>query len=48
MDNPIFQQVVQSQKNFAARAVRWDLDTYVGRRMAYNYYFSKKPAAKKA
>ena len=48
MDNPIFQEVVQSQKNFAARAVRWDLDTYVGRRMAYNYYFSKKPAAKKA
>jgi hypothetical protein len=31
--------------------VRWDLDTNVGRRMAYNHYFGKpagKPAAKKA
>ncbi len=47
-DNAIFQEIVQSQKNFAGRTVRWDLDTYVGRRMAYNYYFGKKPAAKKA
>jgi TRAP-type mannitol/chloroaromatic compound transport system substrate-binding protein len=47
-DNAIFQEVIQSQKDFAARAVRWDLDVYVNRRMAYNYYFSKKPAAKKA
>jgi TRAP-type mannitol/chloroaromatic compound transport system substrate-binding protein len=46
-DNPLFKEVLESQKKFAARAVRWDLDTYVNRRMAYNYYFSKKPAAKK-
>ena len=36
---------------FAERAVHWDLDTNVNRRMAYNHYFGKpagKPAAKKA
>ena len=47
-ENPLFKEVVESQKKFAARAVRWDLDTYVNRRMAYNYYFGAKPAAKKA
>ena len=48
-DNAIFREVEESQKTFAARAVRWDLDTNVGRRMAYNHYFApKKPAPKKA
>src|SRR5204863_5605189 len=47
-ENPLFKEVIESQKNFAARAVKWDLDTYVNRRMAYDYYFGKKPAAKKA
>jgi len=48
-DNALFQEIIASQKEFAARAVRWDLDTYVNRRMAYNYYFSKPAApAKKA
>jgi TRAP-type mannitol/chloroaromatic compound transport system substrate-binding protein len=47
-DNPIFVEIIASQKAFAARAVRWDLDTYVNRRMAYNYYFGAKPAPKKA
>jgi hypothetical protein len=28
--------------------VRWYLDTQVSARMAYNHYFGKKPAAKKA
>jgi TRAP-type mannitol/chloroaromatic compound transport system substrate-binding protein len=40
-DNALFQEIEASQKAFAARAVRWDLDTNVGRRMAYNHYFSK-------
>ena len=31
-----------SQKAFAARAVKWDLDTIVDRRMAYSHYFVKK------
>jgi len=46
-DNPLFKEVIASQRAFAARAVRWDLDTNVDRRMAYNHYFASK-AAKKA
>ncbi|HEY3177851.1 MAG TPA: C4-dicarboxylate ABC transporter [Casimicrobiaceae bacterium] len=46
-DNALFVEIIQSQKAFAERAVRWDLDTYVNRRMAYNYYFAQKPAAPK-
>jgi len=49
--NAMFKEIEASQKAFAARTVRWDLDTNVGRRMAYNHYFGKpagKPAAKKA
>ncbi len=46
--NPLFKEISDSQKKFAERAVRWDLDTNVSRRMAYNHYFAaKKPAAKK-
>ncbi len=46
-DNPMFKEVADSQKAFAQRAVKWDLDTNVRREMAYNYYFGK-PAAKKS
>jgi TRAP-type mannitol/chloroaromatic compound transport system substrate-binding protein len=41
-DNPMFKEIVESQKAFAARAVKWDLDTNVSRRMAYNHYFGPK------
>ncbi|HWH78824.1 MAG TPA: twin-arginine translocation signal domain-containing protein [Candidatus Binatus sp.] len=47
---PMFKEVADSQRAFAARAVKWDLDTIVPRRMAYNHYFAKpaaKPAVKK-
>ncbi|HET7909201.1 MAG TPA: twin-arginine translocation signal domain-containing protein [Nitrospira sp.] len=44
-ENPTFKEVAASQRAFAARAVKWDLDTNVSRRMAYNHYFAKKPAA---
>ena len=44
-ENPLFKEVIESQRAFAARAVRWDLDTYANRRMAYNHYFAKRPAA---
>ena len=47
---PMFKEVADSQRAFAARAVKWDLDTNVPRRMAYNHYFAKpaaKPVAKK-
>src|SRR5512145_1751441 len=52
-ENPLFKEIVESQKAFAARAVRWDLDTNVNRRMAYQHYFgqaagAQKGAAKKA
>ena len=49
-DNALFDEIIKSQREFAERAVRWDLDTYVNRRMAYNYYFGKPaaPARKKA
>jgi TRAP-type mannitol/chloroaromatic compound transport system substrate-binding protein len=48
-ENPLFKEVVESQKAFAERAVKWDQDTYVSRRMAVNHFFgAKKPAPQKA
>jgi TRAP-type mannitol/chloroaromatic compound transport system substrate-binding protein len=47
-ENPMWKEITESQRAYAERTVRWDLDTNVGRRMAYNHYFGKKPAAKKA
>ena len=48
-ENPLFKEILQSQLAFAERAVRWDMDNNVNRRMAYNHYFGQKPApAKKA
>jgi TRAP-type mannitol/chloroaromatic compound transport system substrate-binding protein len=46
-ENPMFKEITESQKAFAARAVKWDLDTNVSRRMADNHYFGK-PAVKKS
>jgi len=47
--NPMFKEVIESQKAFAKRAVSWQLDTVVGARMAYNHYFgAKKKAPEKA
>ncbi|MBM3373092.1 MAG: twin-arginine translocation signal domain-containing protein [Betaproteobacteria bacterium] len=43
-DNPLFGEIMESQRKFAERSVRWDLDTNVNRRMAFNHYFGKKPA----
>jgi TRAP-type mannitol/chloroaromatic compound transport system substrate-binding protein len=40
-ENPMFKEIAASQRLFAERAVKWDLDTNVGRRMAYNHYFAK-------
>ena len=47
-DNPMFKEIAESQRKYAERTVKWEQDTVVDRRMAYNYYFGKKPAAKKA
>ena len=47
-ENPLFKEIVESQKAFAERAVKWDQDTYVSRRMAVSHFFSAKaPEAKK-
>ncbi len=47
-ENPMWKEIVESQRKYAERTVRWDLDTNVNRRMAYNHYFGRKPAANKA
>jgi TRAP-type mannitol/chloroaromatic compound transport system substrate-binding protein len=46
-ENPLFKEIAESQRAFAARAVRWDLDTNVNRRMAYQHYFGQPAAAQK-
>jgi TRAP-type mannitol/chloroaromatic compound transport system substrate-binding protein len=45
--NPLFQEIMDSQKKFAERAVKWEQDVVVSRAMAYNHYFGKA-APKKA
>jgi TRAP-type mannitol/chloroaromatic compound transport system substrate-binding protein len=47
-ENPLFKEILESQRTFAERAVAWDMDTNVSRRMAYNHYFGKKAPAKKS
>jgi TRAP-type mannitol/chloroaromatic compound transport system substrate-binding protein len=44
-ENPLFKEIVASQKAFAARAVKWDQDTNISRRMAVNHFFGAKAAA---
>jgi TRAP-type mannitol/chloroaromatic compound transport system substrate-binding protein len=41
-ENPYFKKVLESQRAFAARAARWQNDTDVDFKMAYNHYFAKK------
>jgi TRAP-type mannitol/chloroaromatic compound transport system substrate-binding protein len=45
--DPLFKEIVASQRAFAERALRWEMDTLANRRMAYNHYFGKKAPAKK-
>lgn len=44
-ENALFKEIVDSQRKFAQRAVRWDMDNNANRRMAYNHYFGQKAAA---
>jgi TRAP-type mannitol/chloroaromatic compound transport system substrate-binding protein len=49
-ENPMFKKVLESQRAFAQRAARWQNDTNVDFRMAYNHFFGKKaggPAGQK-
>ncbi len=40
-ENPSFKKVVDSMREFAARAARWQNDTSVDYKMAYNHFFAK-------
>ena len=45
-ENPLFKEIVESQLAFAKRAMQWEQDTVVNRRMAFEHYFganAKKP-----
>jgi TRAP-type mannitol/chloroaromatic compound transport system substrate-binding protein len=46
-ENPLFKEIVISQRAFAQRAVKWDQDTNISRRMAMNYFFAAPAAAPK-
>ena len=43
-ENPLFKEIVASQKAFAERAVKWEQDTVISRRMAMNHFFGAKAA----
>src|SRR6201991_4113270 len=46
-ENPLFKEILESQLAFAQRATRWEQDTVVSRRMAFDHYFGPNGAAKK-
>ena len=46
-ENPLFKKIVQSQIKFAERTARWEQDTVVSRKMAFDHYFGPNGAAKK-
>jgi TRAP-type mannitol/chloroaromatic compound transport system substrate-binding protein len=46
-ESPVFKEIILSQIAFAERATRWEQDTVVNRRMAFDHYFGKNAAAKK-
>jgi TRAP-type mannitol/chloroaromatic compound transport system substrate-binding protein len=46
-ENPLFKEILESQIAFAQRATRWEQDTVVNRRMAFDHYFGQNAAAKK-
>jgi TRAP-type mannitol/chloroaromatic compound transport system substrate-binding protein len=46
-ENPLFKEILQSQIRFAERATKWEQDTVVPRRMAFDHYFGANGAAKK-
>ena len=45
-ENPTFKKVSDSMRDFAQRACRWQNDTLVDYKMAYNHFFGKKAAKK--
>jgi TRAP-type mannitol/chloroaromatic compound transport system substrate-binding protein len=47
-ENPMFKEIMASQRAFAQRVLRWDFNNNVDRRMAYNHYFGRGAADGKA
>jgi TRAP-type mannitol/chloroaromatic compound transport system substrate-binding protein len=45
-ENPLFREVLESQIAFAQRATRWEQDTVVSRRLAFDHYFGPEGVAK--
>jgi TRAP-type mannitol/chloroaromatic compound transport system substrate-binding protein len=37
--NPLFEEIIESQLNFAKRTTRWEQDYVTNRRMAFDHYF---------
>jgi TRAP-type mannitol/chloroaromatic compound transport system substrate-binding protein len=48
MSTAFVKEITESQRQFAERAVKWEQDVVVSRKMAYDHYFGKKAPAKKA
>ncbi len=46
-ENPLFAEILQSQLAFAKRATRWEQDTVVSRRMAFDHYWGPNGVAAK-
>ena len=46
-ENPLFKEILESQLAFAQRVTRWEQDTVVSRRIAFDHYFGPNAAAKK-
>lgn len=44
--NPLFKEIVASQSAFAKRAVQWEQDTVIDRRLAMNHFFGKGGSSK--
>ena len=45
-ENPLFKEILKSQIAFAQRATRWEQDTVVNRRLAFDHYFGPEGVAK--
>ena len=43
-ENALFKKVLESQREYAARAGQWQNDYMVDFKMAYNHYFARKKA----
>jgi TRAP-type mannitol/chloroaromatic compound transport system substrate-binding protein len=46
-DDVLFREIQESQRRFAQRAVRWQMDTQVSPRLAYSRYFGGKAAPRR-